>query len=380
MVSLPSTLGSTEARKSVRIASDPMVYAPPIGQFCQEMLGLDVPLIVPLDRAIVPSASFVSWGATTIHYLQVKVTVGTTAATEASFIQKFAIPIKTYDTLPLYRQFNEPICDVQLTDDKQVQVEIVLPVSAVGPQDPMSVGLKILQNPLHRRVSKNLQLKLVTIQLKEVLECFDGGLPARKETKLFTETKEFLSALNTEGISYTFRTLFPYFNDLLDLYSYGRSSDLEKGDVKLAVASFNRNTNFSTLQEGIPLTHVRGFTLVGKLFALRYELIIKIKIAHGKDFEYILPVSVSPFDRASSAYLIDWIKGECLVARELFGKELVAQLANSHSWNMVYRELKRRNPPLSIYYNNKTDWIKLGYNPDAFGRPTIERALSDYID
>lgn len=357
-----------------------MVYAPPIGQFSQEMLALDVPLIVPLDRAIVSSASSTTWGATTRHLLLVKATVGVSAAAEVTFVQSFAIPIKTYDTLPLYRQYNEPLRDTQLSDDKQVQVEINLPNSAVGPQDKISIGVRIAANALHRHISRALLLKQITVQLKEVLECFDGGLPARKENKLHSSSKEYGVPLTTEGVQFLFQMPFPYFNDLLDLYAQPQPYGPLAGLVNLAVASFTKNSNFSQLEEGIPLTHVRGFTLVGKLYALRYELILKVKIGHGKDFDYTLPITVSPYDRASSAYLIDWIKAECLVARERFGKALVAKFASSHSWDTAYRDLRRCIPPPSVYYNTREDWAKLGYNPEAFGRPHVEKTLSDYID
>lgn len=390
-VSLPSTLGSTDAKKSVRVAGDPMIYAPPIGQFSQEMLALDVPLIVPLDRGIVSSASSINWGATTRHLLIIKATVGNSAAAEITFAQSFAIPIKTYDTLPLYRQYNEPIKDIQLSDDKQVQVEINLPNSAVGPQDKIAVNLRFVANALHRNISKSLLLKLVTVQLKEVLECFDGGLPARKENKLHSSTKEYGIPLTTEAVPFNFQLPFPYHNDLLDLYTsedenvhntdFGRGMGGPlAGQVNLAIVSFTKSSNFPEIEEGIPLTHVRGFTLIGKLYALRYELVLKIKIGHGKDFEYTLPITVSPFDRSSSAYLIDWIKGECQKARDRFGRELVKKFVNSHSWDSTYWDLKRYIPPPSVYYNTREDWVNLGYNPEAYGRPHIEKTLSDYID
>lgn len=379
-VSLPSTLGSNNARKSVRIAADPMVYAPPIGLFSQEMLALDVPIIVPLDRSVVPSAAFDSWGATTVHHLIVKATVGVSAADETTFVQSFAVPIKTYDSLPLYRQYNEPVRDVQISGDNQVQTSIVLSTSAVGPQDPISLSVTVAANCLHRRLSKNLQLKQITVQLKELLECFDGGLPVRKENKLYSSTKEFMQHLTTEGVSCEFLLVFPYYNDLLDLYTENIQPTALETVVQQTSTSFTRNSNFLTLIEGIPLTHVRGFTLVGKLYALRYELVLKVKVGHGKDFEYSLPITVSPFDRESSAYLIDWIKKECLNARERFGKATIAKFASSHAWDVVYRDLKRLIPPPSVYMNTRADWVKLGYNPEAYGRPKTVATLSDYID
>lgn len=269
---------------------------------------------------------------------------------------------------------------MQISDDNQVQANIVLPVSAVGPQDPFSLSVVIAANYLSSKINRNLSLKLVSLQLKEILECFDGGLPARKESKLYTDTKEFGKHLNTEGVKCEFLLKFPYFNDLLDLYPDGRSRTFDAGEVNHAPASFNRSIIFPQWAEGIPLTHFCGFTLVGKLYALRYELVLKVKISNGKDLEYTLPITVSPYNRQSSGYLIDWIKSECLIARERYGKHVVAKFARSHTWDTVYHDLKHMIPPPSVYYNTRVDWTRLGYSPDAFGRPFAEKAFSEYID
>lgn len=350
-----------------------------MGQFSQKVLALDVPVLIPLDRSITASCSFQNWSATTVHLLCVRVSLGTSAATEQSFVQTFPIPIKLYDTLPLYRQFNEPVCETQVSADNQVLLDVKLPNSAVGPQDQIQLLAKVTANHLYKR-AKKLQLKLVTLQLKEIMEGYDGGLPAKREVKLYSETREHDSTLTTEGISNEFTLKLPFENDLLDLYSSFNAQDYSDSQVNFITASFNKNKNFSKLTEGVPLTHVQGFTLLGKLFSLRYELVLKVKISHGKDLDCVIPLIVSPYNRTSSKYLMLWILHECQIARDFFGKAAVLEIASYARAEEMYKETRRHCAPPTLYFNNIADWEQLGYNPELFGKKNPERVLLGFID
>ncbi|GEQ71055.1 hypothetical protein JCM33374_g4736 [Metschnikowia sp. JCM 33374] len=379
-VASPSALTSSETVKQTRVFADPSVYTPPLGQFSQSMLGLDVPILIPLDKNIVPSGYFDTWGATTVYSFVVRVTLGTSVSNEQHYTQEFPIPIKLYDTLPLYRQFNEPVCQSQVSTDKQVLVDVTLPTSAVGPQDTIDLAVRTAANHLYNKRKKNLQLKSVTLQLKEIFEGFDNGLPARKETKLFSETKTHESLLTTEGIEDSFSFVFPHENDLLELYSSHNTQDYSAGRVNHITASFNKNKNFHKLAEGVPLSHVQGFTIHGKLFALRYEFVLKVKLAHGKDIICSIPLTVSPYNRASSAYLMSWIMSECQVARDSFGRDAVADIVNCGRFEDMYRTTRRFCEPPVVYSYNPSDWIELGYNPDAFHTPRSDRRFVCEID
>lgn len=357
-----------------------MVYSPPVGSFYQELLALDIPVLLPLPRNIPPSGFFDNWAATTVHYLYVKFTGGTSSQTEYSFLESFAIPIKVYDTLPLYRQFNEKVVEIRLSGDNQLLVTITLPVSAVGPRDPLSVQVEVKANPLHNKRKKNLQLKQLTLQMREVLECFDGGLPPRKENKFVSNTVEFDRLLTTEGITHIFSFEFPYDNDSLAFFKDSTQGNYSNEVVHSAIALFNKNKIYGKLAEGIPLTHVQGFTLQGQLYSLRYEIAVKVKMIHGKDVETAIPITVSPYDRESSAYLLLWIRNECIIAREKFGKETVSQISHLHSHDEIQRILNHYCEGPQVYMCNIEDWNYLGYDPQAFGRQETGRPLITYID
>ncbi|OBA23552.1 hypothetical protein METBIDRAFT_35646 [Metschnikowia bicuspidata var. bicuspidata NRRL YB-4993] len=379
-VVVPSALSSGETVKQTRVFADPLVYVPPVGQFSQTMLALDVPVLIPLDRDIVPSGYVETWGASTVHTLVVRVLLGTSVASEQTTVREFPVAVKTYDTLPLYRQFNEPVCESQVSADKQVLVDVTLPASAVGPQDSLHVAVRVAANHLYHKRKKNLQLRLVTLQIKEVFEGFDGGLPARKERKLHSETRTHECALSTEGVDNRFLMVFPHENDMLDLYSGSADQVIQKQPVRRITASFNKNRNMPKLAEGVPLTHVQGFTLLGKLFALRYEIVLKIRLAHGKDVVCSIPLTVSPYNRASSTYLMLWIMAECQAARDVFGRDTVADIVAGRRFDDMYRAARPFCAPPVVYSYNPSDWVELGYNADAFYNPRSDRRYACEID
>lgn len=379
-VALPSALSSSETSKQTRVFSDPQVYAPPVGQFSQTVLAIDVPLLIPLDRDIIPSAYFETWGATCVYSLVVRVCMGTSVENEHYCMHEFSVPVKTYDTLPLYRQFNEPVCETRVSGDNQVLVDVTLPISAVGPQDSVDVKVRIAANHLYHKRKKNLQLRLATVQLKEVFEGLDSGLPQRKELKLYSETKTYECPLTTEGIDHMFLFVFPHENELLELYSHTPSQNFRDAKVNQLSAPFHKNKNCPKLADGVPLSHVQGFTLLGKLFALRYEVILKVKLSHAKDVVCLIPLTVSPYNRASSTYLMLWIMGECQMARDLFGRDTVADIVSCHRFEDMYRVTRRFCLPPVVYSYNPSDWVELGYNPDAFYSPHSDRRYTCDID
>lgn len=370
---ISSKLGSSEPMKEYMLCKDPMVYAPPMGEFYQKLIALDVPLLIPIPRTITSSGFFPSWNASTVHYLCVRFTGGTSPHTEFSFEEKFAIPIKLYDTLPLYRQFNEPLVEQRPTSDNQVLVDLELPISSLGPLDQFHLRVKIGANPLHNKRKRNLRLKLVTMQIKEYMQGFDSGLPVKREIKLRSDTDECDRPITSDGSTHIFEFPFPYDNDFVHHFSLSDAQiNNEELSVKFPSATFNKNRNLPKAAEGIPVTHTQGFTTLGRLFSIRYEIIVKVKISHGKDTVVTLPLTVSPFDRDSCEYLLSWIKGECLLARDRFTKETVNRVAATFKDEEVHMLLQRFCPPPVVYRVNKADWEALGYTVDNYGQLIIK--------
>lgn len=388
-MSVPSKIGSNDVVREYKIYEDPIVFRPPVGDFSKQLLGLDIPILIPLPRDIISSGHFSNWNASTVHNLFVKVSCGSTYSNEMNFIESFPVPIKLYDTLPIYRQYNEPVSESRTSDDQRVLVELSLPVSSVGPMDEILAFVKVMTNPSNNKIRKNLRLNKITFQIKEILECHEGGLPIKKENKIFTRTKEFQNdenMLTTQGISHKISHQYPFDNDFLQMYTKTRSEysgltkNTDEAGTIITTLSIHQNKNLDDHLDGVPATHTQGFTTLGKLFSLRYEIIIKIKLAGSKDFDIRLPITVSAFDRVASNYLLEWILKECEEARNKFGKQMIHAIINTSNYEEIKASIRPYVPPPVVYNYRKADWLRLGYNGDAFGMNSSNLQLVLYID
>ncbi|KAG7662317.1 uncharacterized protein J8A68_004211 [[Candida] subhashii] len=392
-VSIHATIGTNDAFKDSVIYKDPVIFRPPVGEFYQELIGLDIPLLIPLPKEIASSGVAPHWHATTIHKLFIKVSVGNSVENELNFVESFPVVVKCYDTLPLYRQFNEPVVEALQSGDKQVVAEMTIPNSSVGPGDEVNVYCKISTNTLNNKLKRGVGLKVLTLQLKEIIECFDAGLPPRKEHKIYTTTKLYGDKqLDSQGITEHFQFTFPKENECLELYSVKFDNrcdsllveeevDEDFGNMIIEPYNIAKVIEIDKLEPGISLSHTQGFSTKGHFFTVKYEVILKVSLRKAKDMQIHLPITISPYDRTSSSFLLPWILHECDVARDKFGRMVVDQYCASLKPSDLAMVMNRFTPPPFVYRYIKEDWVRLGYNREAFGRSNnLGKCLVDYID
>ncbi|KAK6461124.1 hypothetical protein DFJ63DRAFT_216667 [Scheffersomyces coipomensis] len=392
-VGVPSKLGSNDASRDYKIYEIPTLYRPPMAQTYQDIIGLDIPILIPLPKDIISSGVFPNYNAYTIHRLVIKVSIGDSIENEINYVFQFPIPIIIYDSLPLYGQFNKPVLQTLSTSDHQVWVETSLPISSLGPRDSFTLNVKLITNYLNNSLKRNIKLSKLTLQIHEILECYDGGLP-NKSTKIFSTSETFgedghnpNNTITTEGFNYQFKCKFPYYNDYLRLYAnkvetkggrkFQYAEDIqqqaeenqefdENGQrIKLNVNKVILTNSFikdGKIEPGIPLTHTQGFTTRGKFFSIRYEIHLKVKIINAKDLEFSIPLTVCPFDRISSDYLLQWITDECKQTNLHFGPDIPNLVYHAANYNEMVDIFQQFIDPPKTYKNSKIDWIKLGYN------------------
>lgn len=375
-VSIPSTLGSSDSCHEYKIYDNPGLFNPSFGNFSESILGLDLPILIMLPRDILPSGYNVNWNASTVHYLVVKVSVGDSSANEINFAELFPIGIKVYDSLPIYRQFTESVNDSQVSNDQQIIIDYNLHQTCSGPDDPINIDVKIMKNSLNYNVNKRLKLKSVSLKVKEILECHEGGLPAFKDTKIYESYKECKDMVfGTDGLTFNYDFKLPLNNDFLSNFISKPHIEAEKykfmDDNSLTPNRINTSTSIRQSQmsliEGIPITHYQCFTTSGKLFSIRYEIVIKVKLNHGKDFNVGVPLVLCPYNKQSSEYLLNWIVGECRQANDIFGKDVINQLITTFNIKDANNIVSRFKPPIRVYKYNKTDWLRLGFGIDSLG-------------
>lgn len=352
-VLIPTKFGSNEALKEFVVYTDPLTYMPPRDKFYEVLHGLDIHILIPIPRDITPSAYCPIFGATTLHNLVVLVSLGTDSVSEVTFMDSFPVDIKMYDTLPIYEIYNKPAMETYNSPDNQVLVDTTIPFTAVGPKDELSVICKIKTNVANNKVKKNITLKHLKFELKEVIGCYDGGLPARREVKLCTETKEYYNHLDSQGIQQVIKVNFPYENDYLQMFSPVPELKIEKEVSQDFTTTVIESTNISKLKtidklpEGVPVTNIQGFTLLGAFYSIWFEMVIKVKLSNAKDIRIAIPIIVSPFDKQASKYLLGWIMSECDIAKGQFDKYFIDRYYSTTNYVKMTQLLNEyRQPPI----------------------------------
>lgn len=330
-----------------------LIYVASAGssQLTESILGIDLPFIVPLPRDVTSSCHMARWSATTQHLLRVTVSHGSKEIVKADF----PLVVKRYDTLPLYRQFNQPITRTEDSADRQVMCEYSIPNLSVGPRDDLIVYVKVASHPGKRKA----KLKRIGLELRERVCCHEGGL-GNKDTKIVTFAQDFDNVpITTQGIASQLSLTFPVENDVLA--SIMSSQDKSPREC---VAS----TEYTHTE--IPLTHAKGFSLEGKLYSIQYELVLRIKLSHARDIETRQPITVCPFDRISSGGFLKWIMKEWEITRKEFGEASNEELS---------KLVDQQTLPTKLYrLKNKSDWSVLGLSDRAVG--STGKSLAFFVD
>lgn len=269
-VSVPANGGfsSTDASRKYCIYKN-TIYKSSDDNKPERILGMDLPFVIPLNKDVVSSGRNSRWNAKTVHNLTVR--IGWSGSKLEVFSISFPLIIKRYDTLPLYRQFNEPITKTIDSPDRNILVEYSLPNTSVGPKDELLIFMKIFPNQIFlnnleklnssttgkrlsfmKRKPPVFKLKKIYFELREVLICHEGGLGS-KQTKLLSKQQDFDAELGTDGI--TTQISFDFPSDVKNIISNSLSNALNATSQlkKLPLGSLNSN-NSHNLSSGINAT------------------------------------------------------------------------------------------------------------------------------
>lgn len=283
------------------------------------VISVDIPFTIGIKNDIGPTSESSKFGSTT-HKLEI--TAISTGNKNNLKTFEFPVIITTFDTLPLYRQFNEPISRVVDSKDTNVMVEYSLPSSAIGPDEDLIINTKILTNPTNKKLLDKIKLKKITIEIMEIFDCrCDKSFI--KEALIVSKIQEFDGMLlGTKGYTNQFSITFNpsrgnkylIFQKQQDpkLLTKPQQTHQTTNDLKPIIIDYNPNP--------IPLTHHQSLTKRSNYFSTYYELRLKCKFSHAKDVEIKQPITISPFDRVKSIHYLKWILKESEMANEFLKK------------------------------------------------------------
>lgn len=284
------------------------------------VVTVDLPFIISIKDDICATSESLKFGKVN-HYLQVVAT-----SNNVMRVFEFPVMITTFDTLPLYRQFNQPISRCCDSKDRLLIMEYSLPSTAIGPQEELVINTRIsvVPNMMKQKLIDKIKLKKVQIELVEIFDCrCDKSFI--KEQLLLNEVHEFqdefvgLNSLNQQfhiklDLEDKYSVFTKHQNEEL-LYennensNYNYESNDKPNNLKPEIIDHN---DYSP----VPLTHFQPLTRRSKFFSFYYELRIKCKFSNVKDIEIVQPIIISPYNRNQSRKLIQWIRKEQELANE----------------------------------------------------------------
>lgn len=253
-VAVPSTVpGSSTASRRFPIYKNNLAYVPLDNALSEEVVGVDIPFVVPIPRDITPSGRFPYFGALTTHELRAM--VAWDGKTTEVHTETFEVQIKTYDALPVFGQFNEPILQTDRLPDSAVMVEYRVPTLAIGPGDQWTMELNISANQwggqhgFRSRLARasgntNIRLKGMKLEMLAILECHEGGLPPRKVHRLVLASSNYDVLIDSNGWLHKVSLGYPFGEDA--------------GDAKLLAGSDNSGGSETTAENTWTINSLPG--------------------------------------------------------------------------------------------------------------------------
>lgn len=265
------------------------------------IISMDMPFLIGIRTDVAPTSDGAR-GSTT-HWLEVVVNVG-------KQVRQFEFPvvITTYDTLPLYRQFNEPIAKVVDSKDNKVMIEYSVPTSAVGPGEQLVMNCKVGVNPSHGNGDK-IKLKRVSMDLVEIFDC-RSDKSFIKEGVVSSVVKEYGQALGLWGLTESLNLKTVDTQDKYKLFMKHQDVKLLQSATEIQRKNDLKPLVIEHLDSPIPFSHHQPMTKRSVLFSTYYELRAHFKMSGAKDVDIVVPITVAPFDRSKSIYLLRWILKE----------------------------------------------------------------------
>jgi hypothetical protein len=246
----------------------------------EEIMYMDLPFVIfiPFGRGgqethrRLPPASLQLKSRTAETYYELVVTIGYGSGDQKKSLA--SVPITRYDTLSTFGMYNRPESAERVTDHL-VTLGISLPRWSYGPNDPVSVYIKLSPNPDWLSKAKKVTIKKIEITVdEEVIYNHEGDEPKRVSRHLARRLEQVGIKLPEGGYFTNMGFIFP-------------SSDPRDSDGILPRA-----------KDRFPMYGVTGFTTTAGLYKVEYYLTIKASLNGARDIVLKQPIVVCPLDHA----------------------------------------------------------------------------------
>jgi len=273
-------LAAPRKESTETVGKEMLLYRCQANKPFEEIMFMDLPFVIfiPFGRGgqethrRLPPASLQLKSRTAETYYELVVSIGYGNGDQKKM--QFPVPITRYDTLSTFGMYNRPEAAERVTDHL-VTLGISLPRWSYGPNDPVSVYIKLSPNPDWLSKAKKVTIKKIEISVdEEVIYNHEGDEPKRVARSLQRRTEQVGIKLPEGGYFTNMGFIFP-------------STDPRDSDGLLPRS-----------KDRFPMYGVSGFTTTAGLYKVEYYLTIKASLTGAKDIVLKQPIVVCPLDHA----------------------------------------------------------------------------------
>ncbi|KAK0386620.1 hypothetical protein NLU13_6455 [Sarocladium strictum] len=283
-------LGTPRRDTTDVVGKEVLLFRCSTGKDAESVVAMDLPfvLFIPFGRGgeetnrRIPPASLQLPSRTAETYYELVVTVQQGHSNQ--FRYSFPMPLQRYDTLSTFGMYNKPETKL-VTADNVVSLGINLPRWSYGPNDPITVYIKLAPNPDWVSKAKRVTIDKITLQIEEEITFNpEGDEPTKKINKLSKQVQTVKTKMPEAGYATNIGLVFP-------------SKDLRDPDgiIKRGKPAF-------------PLYEVTSFTTTSSLYKIDFYLNIKVQLSGARDVSLRQPIVICPLDQQGCKEEMDAIE------------------------------------------------------------------------
>lgn len=251
-------LGTPRKETTDVVGKEVLLFRCSSGKDAESIIAMDLPfvLFIPFGRGgeeinrRIPPASLQLPNRTAETYYELVVTVQQGHSNQYKY--NFPMPLQRYDTLSTFGMYNKPESKL-VTTDNVVHLGVNLPRWSYGPNDPITVYIKLSPNLDWMSKAKRVTIDKITLSIEEEITFNpEGDEPTKKINKLSKQVQVVKTKMPEAGYATNIGLIFP-------------SKDLRDPDgvIKRGKTSF-------------PLYEVASFTTTSTLYRIEFYLNIKV--------------------------------------------------------------------------------------------------------
>lgn len=274
-------LGAPRRETADVVGKEVLLFRCASGKEAESVIAMDLPfvLFIPFGRGgeetnrRIPPASLQLPNRTAETYYELVVTVQQGHSNQYKYT--FPMPLQRYDTLSTFGMYNKPETKL-ITADNVVHLGINLPRWSYGPNDPITVYIKLSPNPDWLSKAKRVTIDSITLLIEEEITYNpEGDEPTKKVNKISKQVQKVKTKLPEAGYATNMGLCFP-------------SKDLRDPDgiVRRGKPAF-------------PMYEVQSFTTTSTLYKIEFYINIKVRICRSSSS--IFPLFWLTTSRSNSA-------------------------------------------------------------------------------